>query len=83
MIVPKGRQATHPGMILLKEFIEPLGLSLLTMMRWLTWSEEKLAEVLKGETNITVEDAYLLSDIFGTDLEFWLILQLNYNNSKQ
>lgn len=78
-MIPKKRPPTHPGEMLLKEFLEPLGISQLELARHLEWPYARLNEIINGRRGITAESALALGDVFRTGPEFWLNLQMDWN----
>jgi addiction module HigA family antidote len=71
----KTRIRTHPGKILLSEFIEPLGLSARALAAILDVPPNRLTELIKGRRGVTADTALRLSRYFGTTPEFWMNLQ--------
>lgn len=69
------RTATHPGVILLKEFLEPLGFTQKALAMHVGISVQRVNEVVRGKRGITPETAWLLSGALRTTPEFWLNLQ--------
>jgi len=78
-MLPKNRPPTHPGEMLLKEFLEPLGISQLELARHLAWPYARLNEIINGRRGITSDSALALGDALGTGPEFWLNLQRDWN----
>ncbi len=74
-MIPSNRVATHPGTILLKEFLEPLGLTPEALAVHIDLPIEKISELVKGERSISPEIAWLLSESLETTPEFWVNLQ--------
>ncbi len=74
-MIPSNRVATHPGVILLKEFIEPLGLSQKAVAAHIGVPVQRINEIIKGKRGISRDTAWLLSEAFNTTPEFWLNLQ--------
>ena len=48
-MLPKNRPPTHPGEMLLKEFLEPLGITQTDFSRHLGWPYARLNEIIKGK----------------------------------
>jgi len=71
----KIRIRTHPGEVLLCEFMEPLGLSARALATILDVPPNRLTEVIKGRRGVTADTALRLSRYFGTTPEFWMNLQ--------
>ena len=77
-MVPENRIPTHPGEILLEEFLIPLGLTQVALAKHLGIPVQRINEIVRGKRGITAETAWMLSQAFGTTPEFWLNLQTNY-----
>jgi len=77
-MLPTNRTTTHPGEILLLEFLEPIEVSQSKFARHLGVPIQRINELVKGKRGITPETAWLLSASLGTTPEFWMNLQVNY-----
>lgn len=80
-MIPSNRIATHPGVILLKEFLEPLGLSQKAVAAHIGIPIQRINEIIRGKRGVTPSTAWLLSEAFNTSPEFWLNLQSAYDLS--
>jgi len=78
-MLPSHRVPTHPGVILQKEFLAPLGLSQVALAEHLGVPVQRINEVIRGKRGVTPETAWLLSQAFGTTPQFWVNLQVNYD----
>jgi len=80
-MLPKNRKPTHPGEILLEEFLKPLGLSQEQFADHLggTWTQPKVSAIINKKRAITESIALDFADVFGTTPEFWLNLQNRYD----
>lgn len=74
-MIPGNREATHPGVILLKEFLEPLGLTRKAFAEHVGIPARRVNEIVRGRRGVTPETAWLLSEALRTSPEFWLSLQ--------
>ena len=74
-MIPGNRTATHPGLILLKEFLEPLELTQKALAAHVGIPVQRVNEIVRGKRGITPETAWLLSEALCTTPEFWLNLQ--------
>lgn len=74
-MIPSNRIATHPGVILLKEFLEPLNVTQKALALHLGVPVQRINEIVRGKRGVTPETAWLLSESFNTSPEFWLNLQ--------
>ena len=80
-MIPKNRTATHPGVILLKEFLEPMGQTQIALARHVGVPVQRVNEIVRGKRGISSDTAWLLSQAFGTSPEFWLNLQAAHDLS--
>ena len=78
-MLPKNRPPTHPGEMLLKEFIDPLGLTQTELARHLRWSFPRLSEIIHGRRGVSADSALSLGEAFGTGPELWLNLQRDWD----
>lgn len=70
----------HPGEILKKEFLEPLGISGFKLAIAIDTQPDKIYQILNGKRSITPNTALRLSiAIVGTIPEFWLNLQQRFD----
>ena len=72
---PKHRAPTHPGEILLKEFLEPLNISQVDLAKSLDVPVQRVNTLINGKRGITAETALLLAKRLKTTPEFWMNLQ--------
>ena len=80
-MIPSNRKATHPGVILLKEYLEPMGLTQKALAAHVGISIQRINEIVRGKRGISPDTAWLLSEAFNTSPEFWLNLQSAYDLS--
>ena len=78
-MLPSHRVTTHPGRILLQEFLEPLQLTQATLARAIGIPQNRVNELVRGKRGVTPETALLLSGYFGNSAEFWMNLQTAYD----
>jgi antitoxin HigA-1 len=78
-MLPENRIPTHPGEILLEEFLNPLGLSQVALAGHIGVPVQRINEIVRGKRGITPETAWLFAEAFGTSPEFWLNLQTNHD----
>ena len=65
----------HPGGIVRRQCLEPLGLSVTEAAAGLGVTRQALSDLLNGKAGISVEMAIRLSKAFGSSAETWLGLQ--------
>lgn len=80
-MIPKNRIATHPGVILLREYLEPMGVSQKQLSTHLGIPVQRVNEIVKGKRGISPDTAWLFSQAFNTSPEFWLNLQTTHDLS--
>ena len=69
----------HPGEVLRKLCLEPLGLSITKAAKALGVSRNTLGSLVKGQTGISPEMAVRLSIAFETTAESWMNQQVQYD----
>ena len=69
----------HPGGILRRQCLEPLGLSVTEAARGLGITRQALSELINERTGVSVEMAIRLSKAFGSSPEVWLGMQMAYD----
>ena len=74
-MLPSHRIATHPGQILLQEFLGPMGLTQAELARALSIPLNRVNELVRGKRGVTPETALLLTGYFKNSAEFWMNLQ--------
>jgi addiction module HigA family antidote len=75
---PKKIHPIHPGEILQKEFLEPMGLSQNKLALALHVPARRVNEIVLGKRRITADTALRLARYFGMSAQFWLGLQMDY-----
>ncbi len=78
-MIPKHRLPTHPGEILLEEFLRPLAITQVRFARHLGIPLQRVNEIVRGKRGVTPTTAWLLSQALGTMPEFWVNLQTAYD----
>ena len=78
-MLPENRIPTHPGEILLLEFLNPLELSQVAFAEHIGVPVQRVNEIVRGKRGISPETAWLFAEALGTTPEFWLNLQTNYD----
>jgi len=68
----------HPGEILQKEFLEPLGLSQNKLAMALHVPARRINEIVLGKRAVTADTALRLARYFKMSAQFWLGLQMGY-----
>lgn len=81
MMIPQNRITTHPGTILLKEYLEPMDLTQKELADHLGIPIQRINEIVRGKRGVSPDTAWLLSKALNTSPEFWLNLQAMYDLS--
>ena len=68
-----------PGEILLREFLEPLGISQYRVAQDISVPPRRINEIVHGKRAISADTALRLARYFGTSAHFWLNLQARYD----
>ena len=77
--LPAHRPPTHPGEMLLEEFLKPLGLSQSAFAVRLGISFPRLNEIIRGKRGVTPDTALRLARVLGMSADFWLGLQQDWD----
>jgi len=78
-MLPTRRPPTHPGEMLLKEFLEPLGVSQVEAAGRMRVPFQRLNAIVKGRRAVSAETALLLEALTGWDAQIWLALQAKWD----
>lgn len=76
---PESRIPTHPGEILLEEFLKPMGITQVSFARHVGVPLQRINEIVRGKRGITPDTAWRFSQAFGTTPEFWMNLQIAHD----
>ena len=77
--LPTHRAPTHPGEMLLEEFLRPLGISQSAFAVQLGVSFPRLNEVINAKRAVTPDTALRLAQVTGMGADFWLGLQQDWD----
>lgn len=77
--LPRHRTPTHPGQMLLEEFIKPLGITQSELAVRLGISFPRLNEIVRCKRSVTPDTALRLARVLGMSADFWLGLQLDWD----
>ena len=69
----------HPGEVLLKDFIEPLGLTRYRVAKEIRVPQRRIDEVCSGRRAISADTALRLGRYFGVEPQLWMNLQSQYD----
>ena len=74
--VPTHREPTHPGEMLLEEFLKPMDLSQRDVANGIRVPYQRVNELINGRRGVTPATALRLATFFGNTADFWMNLQL-------
>ncbi len=77
--LPTHEPPTHPGEMLLEEFLKPLGVSQSAFAIRLGVSFPRLNEIIRGKRSVTPDTALRLARVTGMSADFWLGLQQDWD----
>ena len=74
-MLPENRIPTHPGEILLEDFLKPLGVSQISFAHHIAVPLQRVNEIIHGKRGVTPDTAWRFAQALGTTPEFWMNLQ--------
>jgi antitoxin HigA-1 len=77
--IPTHRSPTHPGEMLLEEFLNPTGLTQRELANAIHVPYQRINEIINGRRGITPSTALRLEKFFGMSAGFWMNLQLRWD----
>lgn len=77
--LPKHRPPTHPGEMLLEEFLKPLNVSQVEAAERMGVPFQRLNSVINGRRSVTADTALRLEALTGMRAGFWMGLQADYD----
>ena len=76
LVILTNRTPTHPGEMLLEEFLDPMGLTQRELAGAIQVPYQRVNEIVNGRRGITPSTALRLAKFFGTSPGLWMDLQL-------
>jgi addiction module HigA family antidote len=77
--IPTHRTPTHPGEMLLEEFLVPMGITQRKLADAIAVPYQRVNEIVNGRRGVTPSTALRLAQYFGTSSDFWMNLQLRWD----
>jgi antitoxin HigA-1 len=77
--VPTHRAPTHPGEMLMEEFLKPMGLTQRQLAEAIHVPYQRINEIVNGRRGITPNTALRLERFLGMSCGFWMDLQLRWD----
>ena len=78
-MLPKHRVPTHPGEVLLEEFLVPLAITQVAFAAHIGVPLQRINEIVRGKRGVTPATAWLFGQALGTTAQFWMNLQANHD----
>lgn len=78
-MIPSHRRPTHPGEMLLEEFLKPKNITQVEAAEKMGISFNRLNELINGKRGVTADTALRLALLLKTSPEFWMNLQTTYD----
>lgn len=77
--IPTHRAPTHPGEMLLQEFLVPMHMSQRELADAIQVPYQRVNEIVNGKRGVTPSTALRLAKFFGMTADFWMNLQLRWD----
>jgi addiction module HigA family antidote len=77
--IPTHRVPTHPGEMLLEEFLEPMGITQRELADGIGVPYQRVNELVNGRRGVTPSTALRLARYFGTSSGFWMNGQVRWD----
>jgi len=76
---PADRVPTHPGEVLLEEFLVPMGVTQVAFAEHIGVPLQRVNQIVRGKRGVSAETAWLFAQAFGTTPDFWMNLQASHD----
>jgi len=77
--IPTHRTPTHPGEMLLEEFLGPMVITQPELANAIKVPYQRVNEIINGRRGITPSTALRLAKVFGVSADFWMNMQLRWD----
>lgn len=77
--IPTERQPTHPGEMLLEEFLTPMGITQRELADAIQVPYQRVNELVNQRRGVTPSTALRLARFFNMSEDFWLNLQIRWD----
>ena len=77
--IPTHRTPTHPGEMLLEEFLKPMGITQRELSDSINVPYQRVNELVNQKRGITPSTALRLAKYFDVSEDFWLNIQLRWD----
>lgn len=76
--IPTNRTPTHPGEMLLEEFLNPMNITQRQLADAIYVPYQRINDIVNGRRGITPNTALRLAKYFNTSADFWMNVQLRW-----
>lgn len=77
--IPVNRAPTHPGEMLLEEFLKPMNITQTALAEGIGVTFARVNELINGKRGITPETALRLEAFLGVEAQFWMNMQQTWD----
>jgi addiction module HigA family antidote len=77
--IPTHRAPTHPGEMLIEEFLRPMDLTQRELANAIHVPYQRVNEIINGRRGVTPSTALRLAKFFSVSPDFWMNLQLRWD----
>lgn len=77
--IPTHRAPTHPGEMLLEEFLKPMGITQRDLANTINVPYQRVNEIINGRRGISPGTALRLAKALGVSADFWMNIQLRWD----
>jgi addiction module HigA family antidote len=77
--IPTNRTPTHPGEMLLEEFLAPMSITQRELANAIHVPYQRINDIVNGRRGVTPSSALRLAKFFGNSPDFWMNLQLRWD----
>ena len=77
--IPTNREPTHPGEMLLEEFLVPMGITQRELSKAIHVPYQRVNEIVNKRRGVSPSTALRLAKFFGMSEDFWVSLQLRWD----
>jgi addiction module HigA family antidote len=79
MKIPTDRAPTHPGEMLLEEFLQPMGITQRDLATAIHVPYQRINELINQKRGVSPSTALRLAKFFSMSADFWMTLQMRWD----
>ncbi|MCI5140511.1 MAG: addiction module antidote protein, HigA family [Candidatus Electrothrix sp. ATG1] len=77
--IPTHRTPTHPGEMLLEEFLRPMEITQRELAEAIHVPYQRINQIINGKRGVSPSTALRLAKFFGVSADFWMNIQLRWD----